>query len=268
MQIDYPIIDCHTHVFPEKIAQKAVQSIGEFYGIQMTRTGSMDELYDEARSFGVTKMLITSTATKSEQVMPINDFLKESADSYEGFFAFGTLYPEMSQYEMESEIDRLVGMGFYGVKLHPDFQRVKADSEGMKLIAKLVAGKLPVLIHAGDYRFDHSNPDRIRNLIESAPFNFTLIAAHMGGFSVWDEACKKLAGYDNLFVDTCSSLHFLEPERAVELIGIYGEDKVLFGTDYPMWNYKDEFERIDRLNLAPGVLKKILFENANKLFFT
>jgi hypothetical protein len=168
---------------------------------------------------------------------------------------------------MEIEIDRMISMGFYGVKLHPDFQRTPADSDGMKLIARLVAGRLPVLIHAGDSRFDFSNPDRIRNLIDSAPSDFTLIAAHLGGFSVWDEAANKLAGYDNLYVDTCSSLNFLDPERVNELIDIYGEDKVLFGTDYPMWNYADEFEMINRLKLSPVTQKKILYENANSLFF-
>lgn len=267
LNIDYPIIDCHTHVFPEKIARKAVDSIGEFYGIEMTRTGSMTELYDEARSFGVSKMLITTTATKNEQVRSINDFLYESQSEFEGFFAFGTLYPEMSQYDMEIELDRMISMGFYGVKLHPDFQRTPADSSGMKLIARCVAGKLPVLIHAGDSRFDFSNPDRIRNLIESAPPDFTLIAAHLGGFSVWDEAANKLTGYDNLYVDTCSSLNFLDPERVNELIDIYGEDKVLFGTDYPMWNYADEFEMIARLKLSTVTQRKILYENANSLFF-
>lgn len=267
LKVDYPIIDCHTHVFPAKIAQRAVQAIGDFYDIPMTRTGAMNELYTEAKQAGVEKILITSTATKSEQVRPINDFLKISQDEYEGFFAFGTLFPEMPERDMEAEIERMVEMGMYGVKLHPDFQNIKADSDGMKRIARLVAGKLPVLIHAGDSRYDFSNPDRIRNLIESAPPEFILIAAHFGGYSVWDDASTKLVGYDNLYVDTCSSLEFLEPARALELIELYGEDKVLFGTDYPMWNYKDELARIERLGIAPDKLKKILYSNAENLFF-
>ncbi len=268
LKVDYPIIDCHTHVFPPKIARKAVQAIGDFYGIPMTRSGSMKELCTEAKLFGMEKMLISSTATKSEQVRPINDFLKDSQNEHEEFFAFGTLFPEMSTYEMEAEVDRILQMGLYGVKLHPDFQHIKADSDGMKRIARLLAGKLPVLIHAGDSRYDFSNPDRIRGLIESAPPTFTLIAAHFGGYGVWDEAAEKLRGYDNLYVDTCSSLEFLKPDRVKELIALYGEDKVLFGTDYPMWNYQDELERVERLDLASGTLKKILYLNAKNLFFT
>jgi len=268
LKLDYPIIDCHTHVFPEKIAEKAVNAIGNFYGIPMPRSGSMSDLYAEAIKHGVQKILITSTATKTEQVKSINDFLKMSQDGCKTYFAFGTLFPEMSQYEIESEVERMLEMGFFGVKLHPDFQQVKADSEGMKLIAKSVAGKLPVLIHAGDSRYNFSNPDNIRNLIESAPPTFTLIAAHFGGYSVWEEAARKLIGYDNLYVDTCSSLEFLDPNRVVELIELYGQDKVLFGTDYPMWNYEDELERIEALPISDVILKKILYTNANNLFFS
>ena len=267
LKIDYPIIDCHTHVFPPKIAKKAVLAIGDFYGIPMTRAGSMKELCTEAKLYGMEKMLITSTATKNEQVTAINDFLKDSQEVHKELFAFGTLFPEMDDYAMDAEIERILQMGLYGVKLHPDFQQIEADSDGMKRIARKVAGKLPVLIHAGDPRYDFSNPDRIRALIESAPPAFTLIAAHFGGYRVWDEAAAKLTGYDNLYVDTCSSLEFIEPGRAVELIGLYGEDRVLFGTDYPMWNYSEELARIERLALSPDVLKKILYSNAKKLFF-
>jgi predicted TIM-barrel fold metal-dependent hydrolase len=97
--------------------------------------------------------------------------------------------------------------------------------------------------------------------------DFTLIAAHFAGYGVWEEAARKLPGYDNLYVDSCSSLEFLEPSRAVELINLYGEDKVLFGTDYPMWNHKDELARVERLDLPPATLRKILYQNAKDLFF-
>ena len=30
------IIDAHAHIFPDKIAKKATDAIGDFYGIQMT----------------------------------------------------------------------------------------------------------------------------------------------------------------------------------------------------------------------------------------
>ena len=46
----YRIIDVHTHIFPEKIAEKAVASIGRFYGIQLGRPALPHELDAEARA--------------------------------------------------------------------------------------------------------------------------------------------------------------------------------------------------------------------------
>ncbi|MDF2686321.1 MAG: hypothetical protein K0S55_1502, partial [Clostridia bacterium] len=36
------IIDVHTHIFPEKIAEKATASVGTFYDLPMTTMGKLD----------------------------------------------------------------------------------------------------------------------------------------------------------------------------------------------------------------------------------
>ena len=38
------IIDCHCHIYPEKIAAKAVESIGNFYYISMDMDGTYSNL--------------------------------------------------------------------------------------------------------------------------------------------------------------------------------------------------------------------------------
>ena len=43
--MNYKIIDGHSHIYPEKIAQKATNSISTFYGIAMAdQSGSSDLL--------------------------------------------------------------------------------------------------------------------------------------------------------------------------------------------------------------------------------
>ena len=41
-----PIIDAHAHIYPEKIATKAVSAIGRFYGVEhsMAGKGSTEDL--------------------------------------------------------------------------------------------------------------------------------------------------------------------------------------------------------------------------------
>ncbi len=263
---DFPVIDSHTHIFPEKIAVRAVGGISGFYGLPMAMSGTSANLLGIAREAGTARLLVTSTATKKDQVRAINRFLKAETDAHPEFFAFGTLHQDMTGDETAAEMDRMERDGFKGIKLHPDFQGIRADSPGILGIARRAAGRFPILIHAGDPRYDFSNPDRIRGLLENSPPDLVLIAAHLGGWKVWDEAVKKLSGYPNLYVDTCSSLSFLTAGEASDILRAYGTDKVLFGSDFPMWDMRSELGLIGRLGLGADDLLRILHDNAATLF--
>jgi hypothetical protein len=69
----------------------------------------------------------------------------------------------------------------------------------------------------------------------------------------------------NLYVDTSSSLYLLTPEKATEYVKIFGQERVLFGTDYPMWDICEELERFNRLSLSETVREKILYDNVQEL---
>ena len=40
------IIDMHAHIYPNKIAEKASHSVGEFYTIPMQTVGSVEALFE------------------------------------------------------------------------------------------------------------------------------------------------------------------------------------------------------------------------------
>ena len=61
------IIDCHCHIYPEKIAAKAVTSIGGFYSIEMDNKGTYDDLMQAGNDAGITKYVIFSVATKPQR---------------------------------------------------------------------------------------------------------------------------------------------------------------------------------------------------------
>ena len=88
----------------------------------------------------------------------------------------------------------------------------------------------------------------------------------MGGWSIWEEASEKYKDFPNFYVDCSSSFHYLKPETAKKIIRRYGAQKVLFGTDYPMWDIKDELEYFFSLGLDEQEIKCILNINAEKLF--
>lgn len=261
----YPIIDIHAHVFPPKILEKAVESIGRFYDLRMHKNGTLDSLIDDNKKAGIACSVVFSTATAKKQVPSIHKFIHRIQEASNGrLIGFGTLHPAMTQREIESEVDNILGLGLRGIKLHPDFQEIEADSPAVFSMARAAAGRLPIIIHAGDYRHSFSHPDQIRNLALAFP-DLTVIAAHFGGWSEWNKAPEALAGIPNVYVDTSSTLDFVSPERAAEMIDKFGSDHVLFGTDYPMWGACEEISRFRRLSLSEEDRRKILYGNAASL---
>lgn len=262
--MDFPIIDCHCHVYPDKIADRAVEHIGSFYELDMHFDGRASSLIKSGEKIGVRHYIIFSVATTPHQVHSINTFIAETAKNSGGLMTgFGTLHPDSEN--IEADIEELKSLGLKGVKLHADFQEFKIDDPKCDKIYSLCEGELPVLLHTGDTRFDFSNPERVENVLKKHK-NLTVIGAHFGGWSCWKEAAKRLHTYDNFYVDCCSTFNWLSPEECKDLVRLYGADKVLFGTDYPMWSHESEFERFKRMGLTSEEEEKILYKNAVKLF--
>jgi predicted TIM-barrel fold metal-dependent hydrolase len=70
----------------------------------------------------------------------------------------------------------------------------------------------------------------------------------------------------NFYVDCSSSFPYLKPETALSVIRKYGADKVLFGTDYPMWDAESELKYFLNLPLEKNEINDILNMNAKRLF--
>ena len=102
-------------------------------------------------------------------------------------------------------------------------------------------------------------------MLEAYP-ELLFIGAHFGGWSLWEEAPALLCKFPNLVVDCSSSLYRLTPERAAELIRTYGAERVLFGTDYPMWRPKEELARFAQIPLSEEERDLILWKNAERIF--
>ena len=255
-----PIIDIHTHVFPDKIAPLAVTSISDFYQIPMASPGTVSDLLAANERAGVDFSVVFSTATRLEQVESINRFMAE-CQQIPSLIGFGTLHPDMNTTEIHQTLEIILGNDLRGIKLHPDFQQIEADSTFMHELCRQLQGRLPILMHAGDPRYDYSHPKRIRNLALAFP-DTQIIAAHFGGWSRWSEAIDSLAGLPNLYVDTSSSLPFMKMDEALQLIDAFGIDRILFGSDYPMWQPADEVLLIENLGLTVTEKRAVFWDNS------
>ena len=258
------IINAHCHIYPEKIASKAVDGIRDFYDLDMALNGKIDGLIEDGNKVGVVHYLVHSVATTPKQVKSINEFISSEVKKHPDLFTgFGTLHPDSE--DLKGDIDYLLELGLKGVKLHPDFQRFALDEERAFRIGEVIDEvNVPVLIHCGDFRYNYSNPKQLKAFLDKFP-NITVIGAHFAGWSMWEEATEKLAGTPNLYVDLSSSLYALSSETAKDLIHAYGADRVLWGTDFPMWDSAVEMEYFNKIDLTDEERSMILYENAAKI---
>ena len=89
------IIDIHTHVFPDNIAEKASHGIEAFYGIDVQNNGRLENLLKTADDAGVDKVVIHSPATTPHQVTSINNFIYECTQKYpDRVLGFMTMHPD------------------------------------------------------------------------------------------------------------------------------------------------------------------------------
>lgn len=254
-------IDFHAHIYPDKIASKAVEGIGKFYNIEMDKSGTCKELLEIGKECGIEQFVVHSVATTPAHVEKINDFINQQCESNIQFIGFGTMHQD---YENKiDEAKRILSLGMKGIKIHPDTQGFNMDDEKMFELYDYMQGKLPLLIHCGDYRYDFSHPRRLVNLLRNFP-KLTIIGAHFGGWSVPDLALEYLKN-ENCYLDTSSSIMYTGKVRAKELICKYGADRILFGSDFPMWSPKDELQTVLSLGLTEHEYDLILHENAKRI---
>lgn len=261
------IIDAHAHIYPEKIAEKATVAIGDFYDIKMENPiGTSERLIENGSKIGVSRYLVHSCATKATQVHPINEFIKKEVENHKEFIGFMTLHEDLTEEEINSEIEWAVKNGFYGIKLHPDFQRFHIDGDNAEKFYRAVANlgrTFPILLHMGDNRFDYSEPARLVKMAKKYP-NVAFIGAHFGGYRCWDKA-KIYKGLENVYFDTSSSLAFISSEQAKSIIDLLGYEKFFFGDDFPMWDAKGELERFLSIPLDDDKREAILAKNIKSL---
>ena len=259
------VIDAHCHIYPEKIVTRAVAGTDHFYDTVARCVGTVADLIAQHDEAGIDRAVVQSVATTPKQVPSINRFIAESVEASNGrLIGLGTLHQDSE--DQAADVKHIVELGLHGVKLHPDIQNFKVDDPRAERIYELCGEyDLPLLMHTGDKRYDNSNPDRMLPMVRKYR-NVTFVGAHFGGWSIWEEAWKEYAGEPNFWVDCSSTFYWFPVESANEVLHHYGADRVLFGTDFPMWKPKTELDTFMKLDLTDDERRIILSENAKKVF--
>ncbi|MDC0335397.1 amidohydrolase family protein [Pseudodesulfovibrio sp.] len=258
-------IDAHTHIFHPKIAHKVLGQLKDHYSITPVGQGLVDDLIERLKAANLDKGIVLTAATAPAQVIPANNWAIHIQKTYEELIPFGTIHPGFDR--MEDELTRLEKNGIKGLKFHPDFQGYRMDDVALYNVMEMIGDRFICLFHVGDTLPPDQNPScpiKLAALRTAFP-KPTIIAAHMGGYRHWDTAIEHLAKNDVL-VDSSSVTSFVDDALLSKLFQTFGKERILFGSDYPLFDPATEIEQIQyRLQLSSAELE-ILLSNASLLF--
>ncbi|MBM7854849.1 putative TIM-barrel fold metal-dependent hydrolase [Desulfohalotomaculum tongense] len=257
------LIDMHVHFFPDNVAPKVTQQLARHYGMPVPYRGTVTEYQTLRRRANVDAAVFFTAATKPEQVPPAN--LWAIQNSKDGLIGFGTLHPDYEN--IDDEINRLKKAGIKGIKFHPDFQQFFLDEEKALIMYEKLARDFILIFHIGDdqnsSKINYTSPERLAHVLETIP-NLKVIAAHMGGYQMWDRALQCLVG-KKLYFDTSSCYEFLPSDKFRYMIKEHGYHKILLGSDYPYNDPGRECSCIAKLGLKDNEYTAVIGENAKRL---
>ncbi len=266
------LIDFHTHLFPDKIAARAIEALKN--GIINTHgrlllepqtDGTLSGVLQSMEESGVDISVVLPIATSPTQHSSINAFAKEITD-YKRIISFGSIHPR--QEDWEKTLEDIASVGIKGIKMHPEFQTFYIDEPVIEeIVKKCESLGLWVIFHSGqDYGYNppvHCTPEKLRKLLDKTGCK-NIIAAHFGGFHMWDAVDKYLVGTD-VYMDTSMTCGFLDKKNFCDMITRHGAVKILFGSDSPWQSPKDSFEYLLSSGLSCEDLELITHKNAEKI---
>ena len=272
------VIDFHTHVYPDKIAEKTIQTLMSSAPAvtDVYTKGTLSALLESMENAGIDKSVILPVATRKGQFDTINKFALNINMNHKNLVSFGGIHPDDD--DIPEKIRFFKENGFKGVKIHPDYTDTFIyDERYIKIIKECAEQGLKIVTHAGaDPAFDtiHCHPKKAREILDnirSATGEPFMIFAHLGGIRVHEDVKKYLLG-SNCYLDISCSFSELgswcdtTAKEVTDVIKIHGADKILFATDSP-WN--DQKAYLEHFRALPDISdtqkELILYRNAEKI---
>lgn len=259
------VIDAHIHIFPDKLAPKALKNLSEICKSPYYADGTAEGTRQSLKSWGIDAGICMNIATKPKQQSSVNQFAASVQGG--GLFCFGSVHPDAP--DALDELRRIKELGLYGVKLHPDYQEFMVDDKRLFPIYEALSElELPVTFHTGWDPYSpgliHAPSQAVARVAELFP-RMTVIAAHMGGLNRYAEAEEYLAGKENVYLDTALSCRNCSPEQMLRLIRRHGAERVLFASDCPWSRSSDELDFLEKIPLTSSERDAVYYQNAKRL---
>jgi predicted TIM-barrel fold metal-dependent hydrolase len=260
------VIDFHTHVFPDDLAEKALSTLSANINNLFTpvNNATVSGLLKNMDGWNIGISVAQPVITKQSQMKKTNEWARSICS--DRIISFGAIYPHTDDYKRD--IDFVAGLGLKGIKFHAEYQNFNIDDERMlKVYDYALSRGLIILHHAGvnpGMPMPYKSSPRQFAKIADAMKGGIIIAAHFGGHAQWDDVEKYLVG-KNIYLDTSMGFEYFSHEQFLRIVKNHGADKVLFASDSPWSNAKTEIEHLKALPISGSEKNSILCDNAKRL---
>lgn len=259
------IIDSHTHCFADSIAPRAMAELSKAIPYPPAHDGTFSGLLAAQKEKGIDISIVAPIATKPTQNDTINEWA--AAIACPEIRCMGTIHPRTENYR--DVIRKIKDLGLVGIKFHPEYQDYYIDDESVYPMYEYAAELgLPMMFHTGaDIAYKppyKASPERTRKMVKAFP-GAVIIAAHLGGNWIYDEALEALSD-TGVYVDLAATCYTVTGEKLKNLINAWGFERVLFATDSPWTQPEAGISALKECGLEDGQLEAVFHKNAEKIF--
>lgn len=272
-------IDIHTHLPTGERARQSTAGTrdgAKYFGTDQMDIG-LDERADLYRSRQMMAVIFDVDYESAAGLRSSNDEIAAALARHpDVFIGFGTVDPWKGEAAVR-EIRRCVTeLGLKGMKFQQITQKFDpSDRRFYPLYETIAALGVPVVFHMGTtaiganspggrgYRLKYGRPILIDDVAADFP-ELTIIGAHPGW--PWHDELLAIARHKgNVHIDLSGWAPKYFPASVVQYANTLLQDKVLFGTDFPMLTPDRWLKEFEELPFKPEVRAKILLENARRL---
>ncbi|UNK46245.1 amidohydrolase family protein [Arthrobacter sulfonylureivorans] len=267
-------IDGHGHV---SLPQDLMDASSKYFKAE-ERTPSLDAIAATYRELKMAAVVFTVDARTRLKHQPnsIEDIAEGAARNNDVLIPFGSVDPLTGAEAIDRAKQLVEDYGVRGFKFHPSLQGFNpSDERYYPLWEALQSLGLPAVFHTGQngmgagtpggsgIKLGYSNPLLLDEIAADFP-QFQIIMAHPS--VPWQDEANSIATHkSNVFIDLSGWSPKYFPESLVKLSNSVLQDKVLFGTDYPLITPQKWLGAFADLPLKDEVRPKILKGNAVRL---
>jgi uncharacterized protein len=276
-------IDMHVHVESDGHGQLSLDdellaASAKYFKAGNDRTPTVEGIADYYRQRQLAAVVFTVDAgtETGHPALSSEEIADRAAAHRDVLIPFGSVDPRAGEAAVQRARRLITEHGVRGFKFHPSLQGFSPEDPSYYPLYEVIeeAG-LPAVFHTGQTGIGAGLPGgRGIRLRLSNPMLLDDVAADFPGMKVilahpsvpWqDEAISIATHKSNVYIDLSGWSPKYFPPQLVRAASSYLQDKMLFGTDYPLLTPERWLSDFELLEIKPEVRPKILKHNAARL---